>query len=328
MNDTPETLKPLKTWSHLAGRRKRPSEYEVVTTNLNYHTRNPDAPWELDPNLPMSKWYVKYRNQSPLKHPDWDAFRDPDEIIYRTYTVMQDGQEAYVTGLLDQFSNRGHDKSLAPAWVATLARLYAPSRYLFHTLQMASAYIQQMAPASTITSAATYQTADCLRWLSHTAYRTTELANAHPDAGFGVAERALWESDPAWQGFRELMERALVAWDWAEAFTVTNLVAKPAVEAALLAQLGVAARAHGDTLLDLLTQAQLRDAARHRRWSGALVKMALETEGNRHVLQNWLSKWTPLAERAIAVWCAALPGSAPDAAIASATAFRKELGFA
>ena len=26
----PEVLKPLKTWSHLAGRRRKPSEYEIV----------------------------------------------------------------------------------------------------------------------------------------------------------------------------------------------------------------------------------------------------------------------------------------------------------
>ena len=30
--NAPEVLKPLKTWSHLAGRRRKPSEYEIVST--------------------------------------------------------------------------------------------------------------------------------------------------------------------------------------------------------------------------------------------------------------------------------------------------------
>ena len=33
----------LKTWSALAARRRRPSEYETVTHGLHYRTRNPDA---------------------------------------------------------------------------------------------------------------------------------------------------------------------------------------------------------------------------------------------------------------------------------------------
>jgi toluene monooxygenase system protein E len=309
----PEALKPLKTWSHLAGNRRRPSEYEIVSTNLHYHTNNPDNPWELDPDIPMAKWYRKYRNESPLKCEDWDAFRDPDQIIYRTYNLLQDGQETYVTGLFDQFSDRGHDEMLDADWVAALLRFYTPTRYLFHTLQLGSAYLHQMAPASTITNCATYQTADSLRWLTHTAYRTRELANTYPDAGFGETERQTWENDAAWQGFRELMEKALTTWDWAEAFVAINIIAKPAIEEATLIQLGNTARSQGDTLLGLLTQAQMRDAERHRRWTSDLVKMALETDGNKAVLDGWVAKWAPLADAAIDAYCGALPDS-PDAA--------------
>ncbi|HHJ35511.1 MAG TPA: toluene monooxygenase, partial [Gammaproteobacteria bacterium] len=267
MSEQAEVLKPLKTWSHLAGNRRRPSEYEIVSTNLHYHMDNPDNPWELDPNIDMAKWYRKYRNESPLKCDDWDAFRDPDQLIYRTYNLLQDGQETYVTGLFDQFNERGHDEMLDSGWVSILARFYTPGRYLFHTLQQGSAYLHQMAPASTITNCATYQTADSLRWLTHTAYRTKELSNTYADVGFAEKEREIWEADPVWQGFRELMEKALVAWDWAESFVAINLIAKPAIEEAVLTQFGLTARSNNDTLLGLLTQAQTRDAERHRRWS-------------------------------------------------------------
>ena len=323
----PEILKPLKTWSHLAGRRRKPSEYEIVSTNLHFSTDNPDAPFELDPNFAMAQWFKQHRNASPLKHADWNAFRDPDEIVYRTYNIQQDGQETYVMGLFDQFSARGHDAMLEPAWARSLARVYSPSRYLFHTLQMASAYLSQMAPASTISNCATYQTADSLRWLTHTAYRTRELSKTFTDLPFGTDERNRWEQDTAWQGWRKLVEQALVAWDWAESFTAFNLVIRPAVEETVLRGLGEAARHNGDTLLGLLTDAQLQDAQRHRRWASALVRMALQTEGNREVLAGWLAKWAPLADAAIAAYAQALPDGADIAERAQAATAQFRAGL-
>lgn len=302
----PEVLKPLKTWSHLASRRRKPSEYEIVSTNLHFSTDNPDAPFELDPNMAMAQWFKQHRNASPLKHPDWNAFRDPDEIVYRTYNMMQDGQETYVRGLLEQFSARGHDAMLEATWAGSLARLYAPARYLFHALQMGSAYLTQMAPASTISNCATYQAADSLRWVTHTAYRTRELSKTFGDIGLGEREREYWENDKAWQGWRRAVETGLVAWDWAESFVALNLVIRPAVEETVLRGLGEAARHNGDTLLGLLTDAQLLDAQRHRRWAQALVRMALEQPGNREVLSAWLSKWGPVADQAIEAYAAAI----------------------
>ncbi len=330
MSETQPPTKPLKTWSYLSGSRKRPSEYEVVSTGLHYHTIDQDKPWELDPDIPLADWYRKYRNQSPLQHDDWDAFRDPDQMIYRTYNIVQDGQENYVRGLFDQFNERGHDQMLEPEWVECLATSYSPVRYLFHTLQMGTAYVHQMAPASTITNCATYATADHLRWLTHTAYRTRELANTFPDSGFGEQERSHWEDGESWQGFRELMEKALVTWDWAESFTVLSLVAKPAIEEAVLTQFGDLARVNGDTLLGLLTQAQMRDAERHRRWASALVKMALETAGNAELLNGWVEKWVPLADAGIDQFCAAFASEGLDAAAnakSAAANFRSNLGL-
>ena len=323
-----QVLKPQKTWSHLAARRRKPSEYEIVSANLHYNDRDPNAPYELSPGLFMNEWYKKHTFGTALKHADWNAFRDPEEVVYRTYNLMQDGQETYVTGLFDQFNQREHDKALDPRWAGTLARLYTPARYLFHTLQMASAYVGQVSPASTITNCNYFQMADSLRWLSHTAYRTRELSNTFNETGFGLDERRYWEEDAAWQGFRELMERALTVWDWGEAIVVLNLIAKPAIEETVLRRLGESARHNGDMLLALLTDAQLIDSARHRRWIAAFVRMALETPGNLELIQGWIAKWEPLADQAIDAYCAALP-DVPEAAASARAAtrdFRRSLG--
>lgn len=316
-----QVLKPQKTWSHLVARRRKPSEYEIVSANLHYNDRDPDSPYELAPGMFMNEWYKKNTFGTALQHADWNAFRDPDEVVYRTYNLMQDGQETYVFGLFDQFNEREHDKALDPRWAGTLARLYTPARYLFHTLQMASSYVGQVSPASTITNCNYFQMADSLRWVSHTAYRTRELSQVFTDKGFGIDERRYWEQDPAWQGFRELMEKALTVWDWGEAIVVLSLVVKPAVEEAVLRKLGESARHNGDTLLGLLTDAQLIDSARHRRWTAAFVAMALQTPDNLALIQSWIAKWEPLADRAIEAYCAALP-DVPDAAEAAKAATR------
>jgi len=325
----PQVLKPLKTWSHLAARRRKPSEYEIVSANLHYNDKRPDSPYELSPTMFMNEWYKKNTFGTALKHPDWNAFRDPEEVVYRTYNMMQDGQETYVFGLFDQFNQREHDIALDPRWAGTLARYYTPSRYLFHTVQMASAYVGQVSPASTITNCNYFQMADSLRWLSHTAYRTKELSIAFPDKGFAADERLYWENDPVWQGFRELMEKSMTVWDWGEAIVVLNLVAKPAIDEAVLRKLGESARHNGDTLLGLLTDAQLLDAARHRRWISAMVSMALEIPGNKELIQGWIAKWEPLADKAIDAYCTGLPDTSGGAAAAKAATrdFRRSLGL-
>lgn len=293
-----ESKKPMRTWSHLAEMRKKPSEYDIVSRKLHYSTNNPDAPWELSPDSPMNLWYKQYRNASPLKHDDWDAFTDPDQLVYRTYNMMQDGQEAYVQGLFDQFNEREHDRMIQDGWQHTLARCFAPLRYLFHCLQMSSAYVQQMAPASTISNCCILQTADSLRWLTHTAYRTHELGLTYGDAGFGERERELWENEPGWQGLRELMEKQLIAFDWAEAFLSLNLVIKPMLVESVFKPLQQQAWENNDTLLPLLIDSQLKDAERHNRWAKALVKHALENPDNQAVIDGWIEKWQPLADRA------------------------------
>ena len=311
MSETNEVLKPLKTWSHLAGNRRRPSEYEIVSVNLHYSktAMNDRPPFELSPEVGMNLWYGRYRDQTKLQHPDWNAFRDPEEITYRAYNILQDGQETYVEGLFNEFDEREHDVALAPAWLAVLNRCYTPARYAFHALQMASAYVGQVAPSSTITNCAYFQAADCLRLLSHTAYRTRELANRFPSTGFAANELAAWEGDACWQGFRELLERVLTVFDWSEAFVAVCLVAKPMVEECLLRRLGAAGRRNDDILLGMLTDAQLRDTDRARRWTSALAKFLMTVDGNRALMQGWVDKWMPLAEKAARAYCAALPES-------------------
>lgn len=325
-----ELSKPLRTWSHLASARKRPTEYEIVSTKTLWNTPNHSVPWKMAGATPQIQWIIENRNNSPLKHEDWDSFRDPDHLVYRTYTLMQDGQEAYVDGVLNDYSENDHDTGLEPPWVGILARLYAPARYVFHTVQMASGYLVTLAPCSTVANTMMLQCGDQLRWVNRIAYRTAELGRSHSEYGFGLKERERWEKDPAWRGFVELAERALVAWDWGECFTATNLVLKPALDEVFMRQLARHSRLNGDTLTATLLDAQLIDSARSRKLSSALVAFLLTQGGNREVFGKWLDRWVPLGEKAIAAFASGLDGDgvAAEAAIEGTRKFRADVGLA
>ena len=51
-----ENVKPLKTWSHLSNKRRKPSEYEIVTANLHFNNREADAPYQVDSNMFMNEF--------------------------------------------------------------------------------------------------------------------------------------------------------------------------------------------------------------------------------------------------------------------------------
>ena len=319
----------LKTWSKLAKNKRRPSEYEIVTTNLQTRNRHRDQAYELSPapDLAMNDWYRKYVFDSNLQHDDWEEFRDPDEMIYRNYTRTQDSQEEYIDGVLSEHNDIGHDEDLSADWLNILENIYTPRRFVQVTLQMTSAYILQIAPASTITACAGFQEGDEFRWLQRMAYRTRELQIAHPERGFGSNERKIWEKSPAFQGIRELMEKTLIAYDWGESFVANNLVAKVACDETLR-ELATVARSLRDPLLATLADNQLRDSDRSRRWSSALVKFCTDArEENRAVILSWIEDWMPLATEAITAYCNALPDSenAAKGAIARVHAFHRSL---
>ncbi len=123
------------------------------------------------------------------------------------------------------------------------------------------------------------------------------------------------------------MENALVAYDWGESFVANNLVAKVAADETLR-ELSATARSFGDPLLASLADNQLRDSDRSRRWSAGLVKFCTDAkEQNRAVIKGWIKHWKPLANKAITIYCSALPENenVADAAISRMDSFHRSL---
>ncbi|HHC09262.1 MAG TPA: toluene hydroxylase [Actinobacteria bacterium] len=298
---TTRARKRPRTWSLLGDVRRKPSAYEAVTAKFHYHFRRSPAPWELDPDMPMNRWYLTHREGSPFNVDDWEGFRDPAKLTYKDYVTLQHERELYLDGLVDRFEEAGHAEGYPAGWVDTFRSLVVPLRFPMHVLQMASLYVGQMAPSSFITNCAHFQAADEMRRLQRIAYWTKVVSNAHDDAiATTEAARGPWEDDAAWQPLRETLETMLVAYDWGEAFAALNLAVKPAFDAMVNVGLRDLARRNEDEFIALACEEFDRDAARHRAWTAALVRYALERDGGlAEVLEGWRGSWGPKALAAV-----------------------------
>lgn len=287
----------MKTYSRLAAGRRKLSEYEILSTDLHYHY---PSGFELSDASPVIDWYQRYREGSKLNVQQWRRFSDPRRTTYRAYTVLQDQQEHVVSGLLDEVDASGYDHQLSEDWVAFLHEHYFPLRFPIHGLEMLAAYVGQMAPSSRLTNCASFQAGDELRRLQRIAYRTAQLC-AHRPGYDTAAHRDSWERAASFQPLRELVERALVCYDWAEALVVLNVVIKPRVDRWINQELPnhVGAGNH-DPLLRSIHFSFDSDSQWHRAWTTAALRVAIEEDPtNGDLIRTWLAAWQPLADTAV-----------------------------
>ncbi|HEY2192504.1 MAG TPA: toluene hydroxylase [Actinomycetospora sp.] len=270
-----------------------------MSSDLHY---NHPHHFELAAANPVVAWYYQHREGSSLRVGNWEPFADPRRTTYRAYTELQDSREDVVDGLLREIDDTHYDRRLDVDWVRFLDRWYFPLRFPVHGLQMLAAYIAQMAPASRITNCAAFQAADEVRRVQRIAYRTVQLGGAPLGEEGARRQQASWEDAAAFQPLRELVERALVAYDWGEAFTVTNAVLKPRMDRLINEVVaGTLATANGDPLLASIHFSLDEDARWHREWTAALMRHLVEaTPANAEVVSGWLEKWRPLADDALA----------------------------
>ena len=287
--------KNQKTYSHLAGQRRVPSEYELVTSELLYY---PARGFEL--NVPVSEFYERNQRRSALRCADWDGFRDPRETTYTKYTGLARNKEIYVDGILQSIEDSGYDAKLGEAWRTTLECFISPARFLFHGLQMLAANVGQLAPGGRLVIATLFQAADEMRRVHRFAYRLRQLQLTY--AEFGADGKQRWQQEPRWQPCREVIERLLVTYDFGESLVALNLVVKPLLDELLMTQLGKQALACGDPLLRELLHSLDEDCEWQRSYTAVLFTHLLaDPQGaqNRVAINGWISKWLPLAEKAI-----------------------------
>jgi toluene monooxygenase system protein E len=293
-----------KTYWHLLSARRIPSQYELMSSKLLYYPKLGVAV-----RTPASDFHAQHRARFNV--PDWDAFRDPAETTYGTYVSTRRDREVFVQQLLQTIEGSDYDVRLERRWVSLLDRLMAPLRYPCHGLQMISAYVAQAAPGSCLAIAAAFQSADEIRRISWLAYRTKQLALAHP--GFGDRSKHDWQTNPALQPLRAVIERMLVSYDWDEAFVALDLVLKPLFDEFFGLHLAGLARMHGDDVLARILLSLSEDQRWHAAYAFALGRQIVAA-GDGERLMQLIENWRPRVVDAIgaaSTLCDSVSG-APD----------------
>src|ERR1700722_14303756 len=287
-----------KTYWHLLQQKRMPTEYEIVTSKLLCYTGEGFTGKRFELDVPLKDWYRQYQQESLLVCSSWEKFQDPRETTYTKYTGLQRDKEIFGDGILDEIELTGYDAPLRPAWLQILSRVVAPFRYPGLGFQMIASYFGQMAPSGRITIAAGLQSADEMRRIQRIAYRIRQLQQIYP--GFAADSRTLWQTDPMWQPLREVVEKLLIAYDWAESFVGLNLVLKPLVDELFMKYFSELALSEDDYLLGQIFYSLNEDCQWHRQWSESLVRMAIEDNvRNQETIQGWINRWHPLAVRAV-----------------------------
>ncbi|HTQ07828.1 MAG TPA: hypothetical protein VMI54_28435 [Polyangiaceae bacterium] len=257
-------MRARRTYWHLEAQKRVPSAYDIGSSRLLYY---PERGFEVE--TPVAEWYRRHQAGSPLGLTSVGRFRDPRETTYAKYVALAREKEAFVDGLLRAADESDYDAKLDPAWLASLERWLPVLLYPCHGLQMASAYVGQLAPTSELVIAFAFQTGDEMRRVQRLAYRVKQLEAR--GAGF-ASGKATWERAAPWQPLRRAIEELLVTYDFGEALVTLALVVKPLFDAFFMQHGGRLAEARHDPLLSRLFFSLNEDCRWHESFTDELVR--------------------------------------------------------
>ncbi len=292
-----------KTFEHLEGQRRRPDVYEEVTAYVQWGETfrdkfptlpNEGANYHFPEHYKLGYWDP---TKTRWKSHQWESFRDPNRLTYRSYHEVQSEREAALEAVLAAARSEHAVRYLDPEWVETLRMFFAPMRFAEWGISMAHQYVGRFSISSLVTNPSILQVFDELRHTQRIAEWTHDLETEH--GGFG-GYRAQWLEDPMFQPMREYLERVCVLRDWGEVVVATNLVLEPLLQRVLYRTLSDLGNAHSDSVLPHFAYSVYGDEERHWSWAAALAAMLNEeSDENRATTGDWIDSWTPLALRSV-----------------------------
>jgi toluene monooxygenase system protein E len=302
-----------RTYWHLAAQQRMPTRYEVVSSRLLYY---PDA--GLSVSTPPLAFMMRHQLATPLGKLDWERFKDPRETTYAAYVSRQRDQEAHLARLLE-----GPEAPLPAAWLAQLARAFAPLRFVYHGLMMAASYAGSMAPGGRLTIALSLQAANELGRVQALARRLALLRERLP--ALGDDARLVFERDRAWQPLRRVLEQLLATYDFGEHLAALCLVVKPALDSLAFSTFAASAAEHGDRTTAELLGALAHESRWEREVAAALRDTALaEAPELRDTLRTWTLRWRRSVAAAVQE-AEPLFGRGAEAALAAVDALARGL---
>jgi len=281
-----------RSYWHLASQAKKPSEYAVRSSRLDYY-----RPTRFEVDAPLASWFERHAAERTLQDCEWEAFDDPSAYTYASYVARRRDDELFAQRQLD--AEPESTGPAPPALQELWARGLSPLRFPYHGLQMACSYVAHLAPASKISICALFQAADQLRRVQRFAYRLAEL-EARERAPLANTGKDGWVHDATWQGLRRLIETLLVSYDFSEAFFALSCVVAPACDRVLLGALSERLATLGDHKSARLLSSLFADSRWHGDWSSELGRLVARSHAaNRERFVELEQRWQPLLNAAL-----------------------------
>lgn len=297
-----------KTFVWLSGRKRPPSEYEELSTGIQWN------------GTPVSRTVTgQWSADSTLLSTDWNAFRDPGAMYYRNYVVGQDAAEKQLDSVFALAVDADFVSALDPAWRESLTVLVGTMSFAHWGASMAMGHVMRFTLSPTVACAVQLQTMDKLR----AAERSVEWFEVlHPDAAIG-ALHAAWDEVAAVQPLRRYVEEILVESDWGQVIVAVNLALAGLIEPFLRELYRNGGRANGDFTTAALGSHLSKDAGRAVAWTDAFLKQCLADEANAKVIADWLDRYVAPAAGAMDALVSAYP--LDGVAVRAAATARTEL---
>jgi propane monooxygenase small subunit len=228
----------------------------------------------------------------------WHEFRDPNEeweLTFYRYNanvvrqLTQNVETARQTKAFDQWNAN---------WKNFVAQHVGAWMHVEHGLGLyVFANANRRAPTNMHNNAISVNSMHRIRFAQDLALYNLTLTEEIEDFD-GTAHLETWNSDPAWQGVREVAEQLTCVDDWAEAIFATNIVFEPLVGELFRSQLvQQAAPTNGDFVTPTVVGAGEYDyAERDLRYTKPMFELLTNdrefANHNKQLLDEWLSLWT------------------------------------
>lgn len=290
--DTTPTAKPdldLEALQVPPNGARRLTEYEEVTRLLQWH-----EPFHIDGGRPSQQ--VWSDDSTELRCGDWESYRSPDKLYYRTYATRQARAGRSVA---TAFEFAEADKQLAsvdPARIELLRNVVGSLQYPDWGLCVTHQQTTRFALSSWIAGATSFMMFDELRHAQ--LYGRLALAYGEHQDGFDDP-RPAWMESLRFQPTRRIVEEILATLDWGKAIVLADLVFEPLHTAAAHTLLTTGSLAAGDGLTPFVCRSIEDDKVRHRESAVAFLRLLTEDsahgEHNRALITTWVADLLPRA---------------------------------
>jgi propane monooxygenase small subunit len=231
----------------------------------------------------------------------WHEFRDPNEEWELTLFKYNSNVVRQLSQNVDAARQSKAFEQWSPNWVHFVEQHVGAWMHVSHGLGL---YLfcnaNRRGPTNMHNTAMAVNGMHRIRSAQDLALYNLTLTEEIP--GFdGSAHLETWNSDPAWQGVREMAEQLTGIDDWAEAIFAANVVFEPLVGEMFRSHLvQQAAPRNGDFVTPTVIGAEEYDfASRDLGYTTAMFRLLSEdrefSAPNQERMRAWLSTWVPRA---------------------------------